>query len=274
MSENTSDIQNSLAKAVRAMLLPLVKLLLHKGIGYPALTELLKQLYVEVAEKDFKLENKRLTDSRISLLTGVHRKEVKRLRESVEESATQPEIRAGISAEMMALWFGDPIYLNDDHTPKALPKNGPEPSFESLVYSVSKDKHPRSILDDWLNQEMVFVDSEDFVHLNSAGFVPRHDEAEKLFFAGKNIGAHLNVVAHNLKAVSDPQFERAVYYHQLSQQSVETLEILAKQKSMQLLSEINQEARQLQNSEEETETNSGFHLGIYFEKNSAQEENK
>ena len=59
---------------------PLVKLLLHRGIGYPLLAEALKSVFVGVAESEFPLAGKAETDSRISLLTGIHRRDVKRLR--------------------------------------------------------------------------------------------------------------------------------------------------------------------------------------------------
>ena len=63
------------------LLRPLVHLLLSKQITFPILTTLLKELYVEVASEEFQIEGKRLTDSRINLLTGIHRKDVRRFRE-------------------------------------------------------------------------------------------------------------------------------------------------------------------------------------------------
>ena len=62
------------------LLRPLVRLLIRAGVTFPALSDLLRELYVNVAEHDFALADKEQTDSRISLLTGIHRKEVRRLR--------------------------------------------------------------------------------------------------------------------------------------------------------------------------------------------------
>ena len=70
----------SLISAVRFMLRPLVKLLLAHSITFPFMSNLLKSIYVEVATNDFRIEGKPQTDSRISLLSGVHRKDVKNLR--------------------------------------------------------------------------------------------------------------------------------------------------------------------------------------------------
>ena len=71
-----TKVQAPLARLLR----PLVRLLIRSGITFPVATELLRELYVNVAENDFGLPDKEQTDSRVSLLTGIHRKEVRRLR--------------------------------------------------------------------------------------------------------------------------------------------------------------------------------------------------
>lgn len=62
------------------LLRPLVRLCIRSGMTFPALAQLLRELFVNVAEHDFALDGKPQTDSRVSLLTGIHRKEVARLR--------------------------------------------------------------------------------------------------------------------------------------------------------------------------------------------------
>lgn len=261
---DSSALDKALSKTVKTMLKPLVKLLLQRGITYTALLEPLKQIFVEVAEESFALENKKLTDSRISLLTGVHRKEVKRLRE-IDTQHSIPEIKAGISAQIMALWTGHPEFLDKDGRPLSLPKQGDAPSFEDLVYQVSKDKHPRSVLDDWINQDIVWIDDDNQVHLNEAGFVPQENMEEKLFFAGKNIGSHLTVVANNLEPNSKPMFDRAVFYRELTDESISKIEQLAHNKSLELLTEINMLGLERQQQDENQADNTAeFHFGTYF----------
>jgi hypothetical protein len=266
MAADTNGQQAAFAKMLKTMLKPLVRLLLQRGVTYTALLEPLKQIFVEVADESFQLEYKRQTDSRISLLTGVHRKEVKRLRETyLAEAVEQPEIKASLSSAMMAKWLSDPAYLTADGQPKALTRTG-ENSFESLVFSISKDKHPRSVLDDWLHQKIVVIDDQQLIHLQIQGFVPSENEAEKLFFAGKNISEHLEVVTHNLTHTDHLQFDRAVYYARLSQDSIAQLNSLAKEKSLALLTDINQTAYALQQKDSQTPETATehFHVGCYI----------
>ena len=86
-----------LLKALDTLLRPLIKLLLSFQITYPQLINILKSIYVDVAESDFKVNGRRQSDSRITLLTGVHRKDVKRLREETETSEFKPVTASNIS---------------------------------------------------------------------------------------------------------------------------------------------------------------------------------
>lgn len=259
---------NRFERMLKRVLKPLVKFLLKHGITYTALQEALKSLYVEVTIESGQLETKRMTDSRISLLTGIHRKEVKRLREYLQQGDTPSlgELQASLSAAVMAKWLSSPDYLEDTGYPRQIPRTGKAPSFEALVYSVSKDKHYRSLLDDWLAQGIVTLEGN-VLMLQQQGFVPSEDEAEKLYFAGKNLGAHIETVTQNLQPDSMPMFERAVFYRGLSQESVAEIEQEAKRRNLQTLTKINDmaaNAKQTLPAGKDSNNISGFHLGIYF----------
>lgn len=257
------------AKALVLILKPLVKILIGHNITYVGIQSLLKKAYVQVAEADFSLPDKKQTDSRISLLTGIHRGDVKRIRESSQDPTFEKELKASLGAQLMAVWLSNPKYSDENGNPMALFKNTNDgkPSFEELVLSVSKDKHPRSVLDDWVNQGLIFALEDGRIMLNDKGYVPEDDFEEKLFFAGKNIGSHLEVIASNLENKCPPMFDRAIYYTGLSEESIEKLERVSKKKMMALLTEMNQLARQFQESDEIEDKHSGqIHLGAYFYK--------
>ena len=270
MSDPVSD--NRLERMLKRVLKPLVAFLLHRGITYTALLDALKSLYIEVAIESTQLSDKRLTDSRISLLTGVHRKEVKRLREQLEQHDELPlgELNASLGAAVMAKWLSDPIYLDDNQRPLCLPKSGDDPSFESLVYSISKDKHFRSLLDDWLEQGIV-TQRGGMISLQQLGFVPSEDEVEQLYFAGKNLGAHIETVSYNLKGKHLPMFERAVFYSNLPATDVTRIEEEAKRRNLETLTALNEMAADAKRRVAEHPEHfaneqdlSSFHVGAYF----------
>ena len=270
MTEEINQKEKVLAKAISKMLKPLVRLLIHQNITYVGLQNLLKRTYVEVAEESCTIKTKRLTDSRISLLTGIHRGDVKRIRTENLHQPTEKELKASLSSQLMSIWLGHQGYL--DENGKAMDlfryQNDGSPSFEELVFSVSKDKHPRSILDEWLTQDLVSIKEADGIEkicLNQIGYVPEEDFEEKLFFAGKNIGCHLTTVAHNLENQTPAMFDRAVYYTDLTEESMNEIEALSNQRMMEILTEINQLASQLQERDKNKADNHfEMHVGGYF----------
>ena len=59
---------------------PLVQRMLASGVPFGLLEDRLRELVVEVAEQEFPLDGRRQTDSRIALISGINRKEVRRIR--------------------------------------------------------------------------------------------------------------------------------------------------------------------------------------------------
>ncbi|MBL8630081.1 MAG: hypothetical protein JNM81_10660, partial [Rhodospirillaceae bacterium] len=164
----------ALISAVKRLMRPLVRLLIAKGFGLPSFIELVKEVYVSVAEDEFPTVGKRQTDSRISLLTGVHRKDVKRLRGAQPEAFTAPR-SVGLSPLVVARWLNGTATTDANGQPLPLPRQAEspaQPSFDGLVESVSKDIRPRALLDEWLRLGVARLDVQDRVVLNRAAFIP------------------------------------------------------------------------------------------------------
>ncbi len=250
--------QQTLFKAIGQILRPLVRLLIHQGVVYTTLIDLIKRVYVEVAAEEFQPKGKRITDSRISVMTGVHRGEVKRLRALAQQPLSAKEIKASKNAQLIAKWSGHSAYLDAQGQPKPLSRQ----ALEELVLSISKDKHPRTMIDHLLEQQLV-AEKAGLYYLNSQAYVPSEDFEEKLFFAGKNLGEHIAVVAHNL-AEAPPRFDRALYYSDLSEASVQALQVEFNNHMMQLLQDLNHKAAQLQQQDAQEEgPKFHIHLGGY-----------
>src|ERR1700739_2666625 len=122
------------------LLRPLVRLCIRSGMTFPALAQLLRELFVSVAEHDFALEGKEQTDSRVSLLTGINRKEVARLRGAGAPVNETPATLSRTSA-IMARWLAAPEFTDARGDPLLLPRTAPgdAPSFEQLRAPLTKD---------------------------------------------------------------------------------------------------------------------------------------
>lgn len=258
---------SALVAALRRLLRPLVRIMLTQGITYPFISDLLKSVFVEVADKEFRLGGRHQTDSRISLLTGVHRKDVKRLRNSTYDDGSVPSA-ISLGATLVARWVGTPEYLDAQGRPEPLARlasDGGTRSFESLIASVSKDIRSRVVLDEWLRLGVVRIDEQDCVCLNTDAFVPEKGFDEKVYYFGANIHDHLAACAHNLMGKKPPLLERCVYYDQLSAASVQELANLSKELGNQALQKINRRAMELQRQDENhAEADQRMNFGVYF----------
>jgi hypothetical protein len=95
--------------------------MLSYQITYPMLLPILKEVFVDIAEQEFPVAGREQTDSRISLLTGVHRKDVRRLRDE-QHADDEPPKTVSLAAEVVARWIGAPEFLDSLGKPKALPR--------------------------------------------------------------------------------------------------------------------------------------------------------
>ncbi len=241
-TDQLPDAKAPLLQAVSWLCRPLVRLLIRQGITYPQLRELLKGIYVEVAEADFTVDGKSPSDSRIYILTGVHRKDIKRLRRG-DEAGEAAQV-ATLGGAIVARWLALPEFLDANGEPRCLPRDADErgPGFDDLVASVSKDVRPRAILDEWLRLGMVSRNAAGDICLDRKAFVPAKDFAEQAFFMSRNVHDHLATCVHNLLEEGEPMLERSVYYDQLTSHSVAHLRELARYEGMALLQKLNAEA--------------------------------
>ncbi|MEE9326361.1 MAG: DUF6502 family protein [Cocleimonas sp.] len=264
----------ALIKAVRRMLYPLIHMLLKTGITFPQLAELLKEVYVDVADKNFQIDNKTQTQTRLSFLTGIHRKDIKRLHKQNTDILEPENISVGV--QLVSKWIQQPRYLDENKKPLVLPlKAKGEPSFEELVATVCKqDIRSRVILDEWLNLGVVTLNNNK-VQLITDAFIAKDGLAEKAFFVGHNIADHLSAVSQNLLSDDPVFFERCVYYDDLSDESINELKKLVEEQGMNTLKVINQRASELKRKDKEKHRGKqriNIGLYLYHEENSKDKE--
>lgn len=261
--------QSLLLNTLRHVLKPFVRLLLAHGITYTVLLEELKRIFVQVADEEFIIDGKRQTDSRITLITGVHRKDVHRIR---EEKNIETSPKSSLGAQIIAQWTGNPDFLDADGQPKILSRLQSEDdktSFDTLVASVSKDFRARPVFDEWLQSGIISLVEDKKIKLNTEAFIPKQDLEGQLFFLRMNIHDHLAATVHNVSSAEEKMMERCVYYDNLTQAQAEQLHSLVKQQGMKLLKNVNQTAQTLKSQENATingdhQTKFRINSGVYF----------
>lgn len=262
----------ALVKALRQVMRPLVRLMVSHGITLPYLTEMLKSILVEVVDKDFRIDAKPATDSRISLLSGVHRKDVNRIRRDKSDPQEKIPPSVSLGAQLVAQWLGNALYADVMGQPKRLPRyisEGGAVSFEALVSGVNSDIRSRVVLDEWLRLGVVHIDGERLVCLNTQAFVPAKGFDEKAFYFGHNLHDHAAAATHNLLGQLPPFLDRSVHYTNLSKAMIEKLTAQSRELGMQALLAVNKSVQDGSSSDIEPDsrpedTPHRMTFGIYF----------
>ena len=258
----------TLLNALRRLFRPLIKLLIEKGITFPQLRDMLKAVYVEVANESFALAKSPPSDSRIFILTGVHRKEIKRLRnENKQHKNNNATPALSLGGCLVSRWIGSKRFLDSHGKPLCLPRSSQNnmPSFDELVESATKDVRPRVILDELQRLGIVSVNENGDVCLNKTAFVPEQSFDEKVHYFGRHLHDHLASCSNNLMGKETPMLERSVYFAALTEDSVAKLRSIAKTQGVQLLQMINQQALKLQKQDQgNPSAKHRMRLGVYW----------
>ena len=215
--ENQSAAQAALAE----LLAPLCELALRDGVKLPALVELTKRALVDAADALYGQHDTQLSDSRVSVMTGVHRKDLRSLRQSAQPVSVR---RKNLAAEVFGRWLADPLYLTSKGKPRVLPRQSADPaaaSFDSLVAGISQDVHPRAVLDELLRLNLAHCDEQDKVRILASAFTPSADRDAQRQFLAANAADHLRAGRENLDQGGRAFLEQAIYSDQLSEDSAQ-----------------------------------------------------
>ena len=151
-----SNVKEYLLQALRTMLKPLVKLFISQGVTHAEFAEAAKEIYVEIALRDFETDE-RINKSRVAILTGLTRKEVKNVIDRALESGQQEKMLSR-PERVLAGWYSDPNYTGPYGIPLELPyeaSEGDQQSFVGLVKTYSGDMAPRQMLNELLRSGSV-----------------------------------------------------------------------------------------------------------------------
>ena len=274
---NTTKSQDALYAAVFKLLRPLCRALLRNGVPYGAFTDIAKRAYVDVAMNEFEVPGKKPTISRASTITGLSRKEIKRVM-SIEETADRDmAARYNRAARVVYGWVHDKAYSDENGQTADLPFENGSPSFSSLVKAHSGDVPPRAILDELLQVGIVEKTADGNIRLLARAYIPRHGEAEKLALLGRDVAGLISTMDQNIHGVNDkPFFQRKVFYDNLPQEALPKLQTLLADRGQQLLEFLDQwmaEHDRDVNPQLEGTGRKAAGIGVYYFEEEVSEEN-
>lgn len=235
------DLGERLIWAAANTLRPFIKRLLAAGVPFGRLETHLRELFVEVAGTELALPGRRQTDSRVSLLTGINRKEVRRIRSA---EAAQPGPRSfsmNHAASLVSRWLADAQTTDRRGRPRPLPYQASRgPSFMKLARKVTADLAPRVLLDELVRNGAVEIRPDTRIALTTSSYVPQHDRAEKLQILAEDPPELIETILRNLSAeTADLLLQRKIYFDNLGSDAARRVRAEVRREGERFLRQVN-----------------------------------
>jgi hypothetical protein len=264
-------IQIAVVNAAREFMKPIVRLLLKNGVGFREFSEICKTTYVEVASDDYGIRGRSTNMSRVAVMTGLSRKEVRKVRNAISAGNASTPGQTRRPELVLSLWHTEPDYLDRRHRPKRIRFDGAGATFCKLVTRVGGDIPPRAMLIELLRAGSVVEEGEK-LRAVSRSYIPEPHDPQAIVVAGRAIRDLASTIHHNLNC-EDPEgrlLERHVYSERLPNMYRARFRKLARERGQLLLQDLSTWLAERESSPGEREnldqgeSTPRIGLGVYF----------
>ncbi len=217
--------QQTLQSVMRAIE-PLLELLVAKGVSYQMLDEAIKLALVKVAINQHP-DGGEATGTQLSLLTGLNRKEIKRLT-TYDQGGTTTMSRAAV---VFMTWRTMKPWVDVKGKPRVLSRgtsaaNSNQLFFDDLVRSITVDHRPKAVLDELLRLKMVSVNEHEIAIIADV-FLTNQTFNDALIPLVENLTDHAKAAVHNVLDGYPKMLERSLLAKYFSEASVAALQAAA-----------------------------------------------
>ena len=193
--ENTTT---TTLKALRLLFRPVARILLKAGVNWKELIEVCKATYVEVATDDFGIRGRPTNVSRVAILTGFSRREVRRLRDLNAQQEPAAFERMNYATRVLSGWYTDKDFLDDSGEPRQLAASGSNPSFDSLCSRYSGDVPATTMLKELRHVGAVEETDSGRLEVKTRYYMPVLTDPAQVLRSGSVLRDVGQTVAYNL----------------------------------------------------------------------------
>jgi hypothetical protein len=204
-----ASIKTLISQSFYRLLGSIVRLGLRNGLTYKEFSSITKQLYVRISAEEYGLQGRPTNMARIALMTGLDRKEIKKVIDLLDEHHDELPAAPDRMSSILTTWHESPMYLDEQNNPIELPVEGPEPSFEHLVKSYGGDIAIVTVLREFKRSQTISENiTGDRVQVNKRYYVPNYRSDSKsapelanpeaITQGSSMLVDHVNTIFHNL----------------------------------------------------------------------------
>ncbi len=266
MQEKTKQL---VLDAFLLMLRPVVRILLRYGIGYREFAEVTKTAFVDVASSDFGIRGRPTNISRVAVMTGLTRKEVRRLRDKTAQGDNSIKVKSTPLTDVLHQWFAQPEFTDSDGRPIPLPFSGSDKSFTDLVRKFGGDIPAGAMRTEMKRVGVVREDESGLLHVVRRSYKPDSDHEVLITQLVHGAYALLSNIEHNTRAdrTEDTWVSRVAYTQSLRKQDVRQLRRIAKDRVADFAETIDDILIAYESLQDEGETDNAENVvavGIYY----------
>lgn len=212
---NIGDLKQIYGDCLRMLFRPVARLALQKGITFKDCSHYLKQAFIMEAAEQLKAEGKKVNVSRLSVMSGIMRNEVKRI---YALGDTNRGVEVSMPSRVVDLWENDKRYRIDGRL-RMLSLT----EFQALVARVSKHINPGTVLFE-LTRVGTVIKSGDRLKLKRRVHKLAAEPREAFDIAAKDLRTLLDCVEENLDpAVSLDNLHIRTEYDNISEKSLKVI---------------------------------------------------
>jgi hypothetical protein len=199
------NLKKAALTALRLALRPLVGMLLRNGVTVQEAGEVFKQTYVEVARKDYGVHGRPTNSSRVAILTGMSRREVKRVVDALDEGEPEAIEKMNSATRVLGGWHTDADFSDGEGNPAPLDFAGDDKSFAELCRVYAADIPPTAMLKELSRVGAVVETANGSYAAAMRYYIPESQDPDAVLRAGSVLEDLGNTVTFNLDRDKDAE---------------------------------------------------------------------
>jgi hypothetical protein len=236
VAENQKTV---LYSSCRLLLRPIVLLLLKCGMTWKEFSDLSKLVFVEVATEEFGIRGRPTNVSRVSILTGISRKEITRQRGRLATATSKPSAKTNDASRLLSGWFQDPHFCDRNGSPLPLPERGAAPSFETLFQRYGGDTPFQTLLKELKAADSIAIDGAGRLTASRRYHMPSALSEENIRLIGTNLFDHARTLERNVAGRNGQErFEGYAIDDRIRASDAREFRIFVDERSQRFLEEI------------------------------------
>jgi hypothetical protein len=254
-------MQETLRNTLRNILRALIRTLLRNGMAYGEFDQIARKCFVDVAFDDFTTARKKQTISNVAILTGLNRKEVKKMHELDVDQAEVSSKQYNRIIRVLGGWINDPAFLRKDGNPRDLDYEGVG-SFSELVKNYSGDMPVAAMQKALIASSNIKFTDDSQVRLLSHAYLPSNDPLEKLAILGADTRQLIETIDFNLTAAEESlRFQRKASNPRVAVASIPKMKQFLRRRGQAFLEEMD---LYLSQHEADDDSSTELSIGLFY----------